>query len=47
MLPEKYEWLLDNDYKDELDTMYLKMKNKNNDPDKHSRSIFAEAVSAC
>ena len=47
LLPERFEWLLDNNYKDELDTMYLKMKNKNNDPDKHSRSIFAEAVSAC
>ena len=47
MLPERYQWIIDNGLKDELLKIYIHKKNKNDDPDKHSRSLFAEAVNAC
>lgn len=43
-LPEKIDWLKDNDLWSELQDYYIEKKNRNNNPDKHSRSIFAESV---
>lgn len=43
-LPEKIDWLKDNDLWGALQDYYIEKKNKNNNPDKHSRSIFAESV---
>lgn len=47
MLPERFQWIKDNGLKDELDALYIRKKNNNDDPNKHSRSLFAEAVNAC
>ena len=47
MLPERFQWLIDNGLKDALYTLYIRKKNNNDDPNKHSRSLFAEAVNAC
>lgn len=44
MLPERIDWLKENDLWTETRQMYLRKKNTNEDPDKHSRSLFAEAV---
>lgn len=33
--------------KDKLYALYIRKKNNNDDPNKHSRSLFAEAVNAC
>ena len=43
-LDNKISWLKHNGYWEELKDYYLDKKNYNNNPDKHSRSIFAEAV---
>lgn len=43
-LPEKIDWLKDNDLWGELQDYYIEKKNCNDNPDKHSRSIFAESV---
>lgn len=43
-LEEKISWLKHNGYWGELQDYYLDKKNFNNNPDKHSRSIFAESV---
>ena len=43
-LPEKIDWLKENDLWNELKDYYIEKKNKNNNPDKHSRSLFAESV---
>ena len=43
-LPEKIDWLKDNDLWDELQDYYIEKKNNNYNPNKHSRSIFAESV---
>ena len=43
-LPEKIDWLKDNDLWGALQDYYIDKKNRNNNPDKHSRSIFAESV---
>lgn len=43
-LDEKIEWIKDEGLWDELRRMYLFRKNNNNDKNKHSRSLFAEAV---
>lgn len=43
-LPEKIDWLKDNDLWGELQDYYIEKKNRNNNPDKHSRSIFAESI---
>ena len=41
---EKIEWIKDEDLWNELRDMYLFRKNNNNDKNKHSRSLFVEAV---
>ncbi|MBD5503712.1 MAG: hypothetical protein HDR09_08225 [Lachnospiraceae bacterium] len=41
---KRFNWLMANDYLEELREYYLDKKNCNNDPDKHSRSILAESV---
>ena len=43
-LDDKIDWIKDEDLWDELRRMYLFRKNNNNDKNKHSRSLFAEAV---
>ncbi len=43
-LPEKIDWLKDNDLWESLKEYYIEKKNKNTNSDKHSRSIFAESV---
>lgn len=43
-LKKKISWLKKNGYWGELQDYYLDKKNKNNNPDKHSRSIFAESI---
>ncbi|MCM1438517.1 MAG: hypothetical protein NC131_04825 [Roseburia sp.] len=43
-LPEKIDWLKDNDLWGDLLDYYIEKKNRNNNPNKHSRSIFAESV---
>lgn len=43
-LEKKIRWLKHNGYWEELRNYYLDKKNFNDDPDKHSRSIFAESV---
>lgn len=47
MLPERFQWIKDNGLKGALYTLYIRKKNNNDDPNKHSRSLFAEAVNAC
>ena len=47
MLPERFQWIKDNGLKGALYTLYIRRKNNNDDPNKHSRSLFAEAVNAC
>lgn len=48
MLPEKIEWLKNNDNPEEiwqeLRTLYIEKKNKNDNPDIHSRQILAIVV---
>ena len=44
LLDEKAEWIKDCGYWNEMRKMYLYKKNYNNDPNKHSRSIYAETV---
>lgn len=43
-LPDKISWIKSNDLWEELKCYYLYKKNINTDPNKHSRTIFAEAV---
>lgn len=43
-IAEKINWLKKHGYWNELRDSYIDMKNKNYDPDKHSRSILAESV---
>lgn len=43
-LPEKIDWLKENDLWNDLKDYYIVKKNRNNNPNKHSRSIFAEAI---
>ena len=43
-LPDKIDWLEENDLWGELRDYYIEKKNYNDNPDKHSRSIFAESV---
>ena len=40
----KIQWLKDNELWNDLKDYYLDKKNNNQDPNKHSRSIFAESV---
>lgn len=44
LLPQKIDWLKENGYWRELLDYYIEKKNYNNNPDKHSRSLFAEAI---
>lgn len=44
LLEEKEEWIKDNDYWQEMRTLYLYKKNHNSDHYKHSRSIYAETI---
>lgn len=41
---DKLQWIKDNHLKEELRERYLIYKNRNNDPEKHSRTILAETV---
>lgn len=43
-LEKKITWLKHNRYWGELQDYYLDKKNRNNNPDKHSRSILAESI---
>ncbi|MBR2085585.1 MAG: hypothetical protein IJ906_00345 [Oscillospiraceae bacterium] len=43
-IDKKFQWIKDNGLKKELRDRYLHNKNHNNDPNKHSRTIFAESV---
>ena len=43
-LGERIDWLRENDYWQETRDYYIDKKNENDNPDKHSRSIFAETV---
>ncbi|MDE7105357.1 MAG: hypothetical protein K2O36_05695 [Ruminococcus sp.] len=43
-IDDKLKWILSNNFKLELCERYLNYKNRNNNPEKHSRTIFAEAV---
>lgn len=43
-IADKIDWIHDEDLWTELREMYLYLKNKNSNEDKHSRSLFAEAV---
>lgn len=44
MLPDKIGWLKENDLWAEVRDRYIKLKNKNEDPNVHSRTMFANAV---
>lgn len=44
LLEEKAGWIKANDHWQEVRTLYLGHKNRNNDPHKHSRSIYAETI---
>lgn len=43
-LPNKIDWLRENGLWNDLSNYYIYKKNINNNPEKHSRSIFAESV---
>lgn len=43
-LPEKEKWVKENGHWIEMRKLYLRKKNLNNNPDKHSRSIYAETI---
>jgi hypothetical protein len=42
--PQKIEWLKEKGYWNVLRDYYIEKKNANDNPDKHSRSIRAEAI---
>ena len=44
MLPDRIDWLKENDLWEKMKKVYIDKKNHNNNPNKHSRSLFAEAV---
>lgn len=44
LLDEKAEWIKDCGYWQDVRDLYLAKKNHNNDPYKHSRSIYAETI---
>lgn len=44
LLNEKADWIKDTDHWQEVRTLYLDNKNRNNDPHKRSRSIYAETI---
>ena len=43
-MPDKIDWLNENGYWGELRDYYKEKKNTNSNPQKHSRSIYAEAI---
>ena len=43
-LPDKINWLNKNGYWGDLRDYYIEKKNENSNPQKHSRSIYAEAI---
>ena len=43
-LPDKIDWLNENGYWKKLRDYYIEKKNINSNPQKHSRSIYAEAI---
>lgn len=43
-LPEKIDWLKEHDLWGDLLDYYIEKKNRNKNPNKHSRSIFAESI---
>ena len=43
-LGQKIEWLKRHNYWNDVKDYYIEKKNMNNNPDKHSRSIFAETI---
>ena len=44
LLPEKVEWLRENGLWQEVRDYYIEKKNRNANPEKHSRSIYAETI---
>lgn len=44
LLPEKVEWVKENGYWNEVRELYLHKKNSNRNPNKHSRSLYAETI---
>lgn len=44
MLPDKVDWIKENGLWDALRDLYIGKKNTNDDPNVHSRSIFAMTV---
>ena len=44
LLKEKAEWIKDSELWQDVRDLYLDKKNRNNDPHKHSRSIYAETI---
>lgn len=44
LLDEKADWIKNNGYWQEVCILYLEKKNRNNDPHKRSRNIYAETV---
>lgn len=44
MLPDKIDWINENDLQDDMRKLYIDKKNKNNDPNVHSRTVFAITV---
>ena len=43
-MPDKIDWIKENDLQDDMRKLYIEKKNKNNDLNVHSRSIFAATV---
>lgn len=44
MLPDKIEWIKENDLWEIMRNLYIEKKNKNDNPNVHSRTIFAMTV---
>lgn len=44
MLPDKIDWIKDNGLWNDVRDLYIEKKNENDDPDLHSRTIFAITV---
>lgn len=44
LLDEKADWIKNNGYWQEVRSLYLDKKNRNNDQNKHSRSLYAESI---
>lgn len=44
MLPDKIDWIKENDLWESMRDLYIEKKNKNDNPNMHSRTIFAITV---